>query len=160
MVDVQTLADDFAHLFPGVQTGHGVLKNHLHLGAQDLGGVLIQLAADVLAVENDLTGGGLVKPDDTAADGGLAGAGLAHKTVGLAGVDVEAHIVHGPDGVAGIDLKILLKVLDLQKRLLFAHITLPPSSCVQSGPSVPGAFPPWGPGGPAARLPRSGCRTA
>ena len=33
VVDVQTLADDILHLFAGVQGRHGVLKDHLHLGA-------------------------------------------------------------------------------------------------------------------------------
>ena len=33
MVDIQTLADDVLHLFAGVQGCHGVLKDHLHLGA-------------------------------------------------------------------------------------------------------------------------------
>jgi hypothetical protein len=36
--------------------------------------------------------------DDGAADGGFAGAGLPHQAEGLALVDVEGHIVHGPEG--------------------------------------------------------------
>ena len=126
MVDVQTLADDFSHLFPGVQAGHGILKDHLHLGAQGLSRFLVQPAADILAVEENLTGGRLIKPDNAAADGGLSGAGFAHKAVGLAGVDVKADPIHGPDGVAGVDLEVLFQILYLQKRLFFAHFTLPP----------------------------------
>ena len=107
MVDVQALANDFPHLFPGVQTGHGVLENHLHLGPQALGGLFIQPAGNVLAVKYDLPRRRLIQADDAASDGGFSGAGLSHQAVGLAGVNVKAHPVHGPDGIAGIHFKLL-----------------------------------------------------
>ena len=48
VVDVQTLADDILHLLAGVQGCHGVLKDHLHLGAQGVVLAVVQLAADIL----------------------------------------------------------------------------------------------------------------
>ena len=98
MVDVQPLGDDVTHLFAGVEGRHGVLENHLHLGAQMLALAAGQPAADVLPVKQDGTPGGVVQADDAAADGGLAGAGFAHKAVGLAGINLKAPFFHRLDG--------------------------------------------------------------
>ena len=53
-----------------------------------------QTAADILPVKGDLARSGVVQADDAAADGGFARAGLAHQTVGLAGVDLKTDIIH------------------------------------------------------------------
>ena len=168
MVDVQPLGDDVTHLFAGVEGRHGVLENHLHLGAQMLALAAGQPAADVLPVKQDGTPGGVVQADDAAADGGLAGAGFAHKAVGLAGINLKAHVVHRLDGEVLVDAEILLEPAHLEQRrgLGLCHVTAPPfpcgrlrPSCGQCGPAARAASPPWGPGGPAARWRRSGCRS-
>ena len=116
MVDVQTLADDVLHLLAGVQGCHRVLEDHLHLGAQGVVLGVAQMAADVLPVECDPACGGVIQPDDAPADGGFARAGLAHQTIGLAGIDLKADIVHGLDREVFVHLEILLQPLDLQQR--------------------------------------------
>ena len=52
----------------------------------------------VLAVEDDLAGGRLVELQDRAAGRGLAAAGLADETEGLALLDLEGDAVDGLDG--------------------------------------------------------------
>ena len=74
------------------------------------------MAADVLPVECDSACGGVIQPDDAPADGGFARAGLAHQTIGLAGIDLKADIVHGLDREVFVHLEILLQPLDLQQR--------------------------------------------
>lgn len=62
-----------------------------------------QTTADILPVKGDLARSGVVQADDAAADGGFARAGLAHQTVGLAGVDLKTDIVHRLDREILID---------------------------------------------------------
>ncbi len=73
----------------GFRDAIGVLEDHLHLGAQGIVLRVGQTAADILPVKGDLARGGVVQADDAAADGGFARAGLAHQTVGLAGIDFK-----------------------------------------------------------------------
>ena len=101
----------------GVQAGHGILEDHLHLGAQGVVLCVAQVSADVLPVKGDPACGGVVQPDDAPADGGLAGAGFAHQTIGLAGVDLKAHVVHSLNGEVLVHLEILFQALYFQKRV-------------------------------------------
>ena len=116
VVDVQAFGDDVPHLLAGVQAGHGVLEDHLHLGAQAAACCSVQMAADVLAVKGDLPRGGVIQPDDAAADGGFARAGLPHQAVGLAGIDGEADVVHRLHREIAADAEILFEALDFQQR--------------------------------------------
>ena len=125
VMDVQTLGDDLPHLFAGVQAGHGVLEDHLHLGAQLPVLLGVQIAGNVHAVEQDLPGGGLVEPDHAAADGALAAAALTHQTVGLARVDHKIHAVHRLHGELVAALEVLLQALDFQKGFSFFHCQIP-----------------------------------
>ena len=61
-----------------------------------LDGILVgpDTCADTLAFEVDIAGGNIVQLDDRAAGGGLAAAGLANQTEGLALLDLEAYIVN------------------------------------------------------------------
>ena len=77
---------------------------------------MAQVSADVLPVKGDPACGGVVQPDDAPADGGLAGAGFAHQTIGLAGVDLKAHVVHSLNGEVLVHLEILFQALYFQKR--------------------------------------------
>ena len=115
VVDVQALADDVLHLFAGVQTGHGILEDHLHVRPEHLPRGAVQAAADLLALETHAAGGGIIEADDAAADGGLAGAGLPHQAVGLAGIDVEGYPVDSLDGIGTGDGKMLDQVFHLQQ---------------------------------------------
>ena len=60
---------------------------------------VVQLAADIMPIKGDLAGSGVIQADDAAADGGLAGTGLAHQTIGLAGIDLKADVIHSLDGI-------------------------------------------------------------
>lgn len=125
MMNVQTLGNDLPHLFAGVQAGHGILKDHLHLGAQLLVLLGVQIAGNIHPVEQNLPGGGLVQADHAAADGALAAAALAHQTVGFARVDYEVHTVHRLHGELVAALEILLQTLDFQKGCSFFHCQIP-----------------------------------
>ena len=72
VVDIETFADDVTHLLPGVQAGHGILEDHLHVRAEHAAGVTAHPAGDVPALEGDAAARGGVQADDAAADGGFA----------------------------------------------------------------------------------------
>ena len=124
----------------GVQAGHGILENHLHLGAQLLVLLVCQIAGNVHPVEQDLPGGGLIQTDHAAADGAFAAAALPHQTVGFAGINHKIHPVHRLYGELAAALEILLEALDLQKGLPFFHISSPPSSYAGYGHAAPWAI--------------------
>ena len=153
-MNVQTLADDVLHLLTGIQGSHGILEDHLHLGPQHIVGILVQTAADFRVVEQNLSLGGVIEPDDGTSDGGLSGAGLAHEAIGLTGVDLEAHIVHGLHREALGNLEILLQPRDLKERLciiIYCHTFLLLPSYARYGAPAPSASPPSVPGDPGAR---------
>ncbi len=153
-VNIQTLADDVLHLLAGIQRGHGVLEDHLHLGPQHIVGILVQTTADLRAVEEDLAVCRIVQTDDGTSDGGLSGAGLSHEAVGLAGIDLEAHIVHGLHCKGLGNLEILLQPRNLKERLciiIYCHTSLLLPSYARYGAPAPSASPPSVPGDPGAR---------
>lgn len=87
-VDLERLGDDVAGASAGVQGGVGILEDQLEpgaYGAQPPGAE----GGDVLAVELDAAAGDVGEPDEAAAEGGLAAAGLADDAEGLPGADVE-----------------------------------------------------------------------
>ena len=131
LMDIQPLADDVSDLLSRIQGCHGILEDHLHLRAQQLEGVPVQIPGDVRSLEGDLPVRGVIQSDDPAADGGLAGAGLSHQSVGLAGVDLEADVVHRFHREGGADPEVLLHMLDFQDRVLIImcrHPLSPPSA--------------------------------
>ena len=125
LVHVQRLGDDVGDSHAGIQRGIGVLENHCGL-LPVVQNVL--LGFDLLAVEEDLAGGGLIQVQERAANGGFAAAGLAHQAQGLPPVDGEGNIVHslqrlGGKGTGG-DIEVLLQVLDFNKGI--SHWSFPP----------------------------------
>ena len=98
LVKLDDLRDLVAHPHNGVQGGHGILKDHGDLIAADLSQLAVLHLEQILPVEEDLSaadlGGGLgQKPQNGQGGGGLARAGLAHQTQGLALFDGEADAV-------------------------------------------------------------------
>ena len=91
----QALAYDVAHLGALVQGGLGVLEYHLNF----LDDLLVQrvgdLAVYLLALIEHLAARGGQDAHDGPADGGLARAGLAHQTEGLAFIDGEVCVLDG-----------------------------------------------------------------
>ena len=128
LVHVQRLTDDVGDRHAGIQRGVGILKDHGGLLAELLD---VLLALDGLAVEDHLSGGGLVQVQNRAAHGGLAAAGLAHQAQRLALVDGEGDVIHGLEGLgaeeAHVDIEVFLEVLDLNERaiLVFRHCPHP-----------------------------------
>ena len=118
---------------PLVQRGGGVLEDHLDIA--DHVAVLLpaDLAGDALALELDFACAAGIDPKDGAAERGLAGAGLAHQSEGLALVDVEVGVLHGHEllfaGTEG-DVHMLDGEDDLPVNVIVRHgTTLPyPSS--------------------------------
>ena len=94
-VVLQTLRHDLLHRHTGVQRVDGVLEDHGHIVRQEVAQLLIHGAGDVTAHEGHLTGGGVIQTDDGTAGGGLAAAGLAHQTEGLALVHLEGVVIDG-----------------------------------------------------------------
>ena len=103
---------------------------------------------DFLAVEENFPPGSGVDADDGPANGGLAGAGLAHQAEGLALVDVEGHLVHGGKGVPP-GAEFYGEVLNLHQLFPFVRQCGSLPSPAERGHAP--AAPPWEPGGPAAR---------
>ena len=77
-----------------------VLKDHLNFARE----LLIQrtgnFSVDALTFVKNLAAGGGQDTQNGAADGGLAGAALAHKTEGLAFIDGETGVLHRRIGFA------------------------------------------------------------
>ena len=120
-VHAQRLADDPPDAVARVERGERVLEDHLHpppqrshpLGAE---------VADVLAVEDDPAGRGLVQAQQRPAERGLAAARLAHQPERLAAPDIERDAVHRLDVAdvavehdAALDREVDLEVLDLDQ---------------------------------------------
>ena len=144
---LQALAHDIAHLGALVQRGLRVLKDHLDL----TGDLLVQrtrdFAVDLLALVQDLTARGGQNAQDGPADGGLAGAGLAHQTKGLALVDLEIGVLYGGKGLAAGAVGHI-QVLHFQKDFFFlGHLTSPPFAVFSPQQAARCGVP----GGPAAR---------
>jgi len=127
LVDINGLGHDIANRHAGIQRGVGILENHLRTAAE-LGHIGL---VHQLAVKPDFAGSGLVEVEQAATDGGFAAAGFAYQTKGFALLNGEADIVNGLErrGLeeTGSDGKILFEVFDLQKRLVLAHASSPPS---------------------------------
>jgi len=145
----QALAHDVADLCALVQGGLGILEDHLNL----LDDLFVQrvgdLAVDLLALVEDLAARGGQDAHDGAANGRLAGTGLAHQAKGLAFINGEVGVAHGLVSLVAGAISHL-KVLDLHQNfalLFFCHITCPPLSASAQPPAGRS----WGLGGPAAR---------
>ena len=82
LVDFQRFADDAAGALAGVEGGIRVLEDEGDVFA-DVPQFLFGEGGNVFALEYDFAGGGVVKPEDAAADGGLAAAALAHEAQGF-----------------------------------------------------------------------------
>ena len=119
VMDVQSLADDIAHLLARVQARHRVLEDHLHVRAQHGARGVVHFAGNIPAAERDSALRRVVQADDAAADGRLAGAGFADQPVRLTRIDLKGDAVDRLHRVGAGDGKVLLEALDLQKR--FAH---------------------------------------
>lgn len=85
---------------PAVRQQPEVLEDHGELAAPQVAQPSGVGFADVLALEDDLTGGGFDQPGQTSHQRGLARAGQAHDDEHLALADVEVHIAYG-GGAAG-----------------------------------------------------------
>ena len=134
LVDVQRFAHDLTHGHARVQGSGGILKDDLHFApvGQHVHRDLLRAVVDGLSVILDAPGGGLVQPDDGASQGGLAAAGLAHQTQGLALEDLQGDGLHGlhvfslPEQIA-LDGEVLAEIFDFQKNV--AHVGSPFPDC-------------------------------
>ena len=133
-VDDERLGDDLADGHARVQARVGVLEDELHVMAHALELALVHVS-HVLALEHHLAVRGVREAHDAAARRGLAAARLAHEAEGLAGIDVEADVVDGLDGLlvpagkdAGVDVELLGEVLDVKQWL--CHYASPPFESV------------------------------
>ncbi len=95
-VDLEGLPDDVADRHARVQRGVRVLEHHLDVAADGLQRAPGQLG-DVLALVEDLAGGGPLQRHQELGDRGLATAGLTDDAEGLTGVQVEGDPVDGLD---------------------------------------------------------------
>ena len=125
--DLVQLVADAEH---GVQCGHGLLEDHghevapqvLHHGVGGLGdivGFVAQIQAD-LALHH-LTLGPLQQLHQGQTGDGLAAAGLAHHTHGLADGHREGDAVHGLDH-AGVRKEVGMEVIELHRIVSVVHL--------------------------------------
>ena len=91
---------------------------------------------DLLAIEPDFTGGRLVQMQQGSANGGLTAAGLTDQTKSLTLTDGKGDIVNSLQGLggehAGIDVEVLLQILDFNQSLILDHSASPPSFSMAS----------------------------
>ena len=137
--------DNVCHRHALIQAGSGVLEDDLAARLQHFV-VLTKLClvAYIDAIVEDLTCGGLVDIHDTPGNGGLTGAGFAHKAEDLTLLQLEGHIIHRFNHGVFAQLKHMGKVLHIQKNI---------RHCV----SLPSVILLWALWDQAARLPHSGC---
>ena len=99
---VQALGNDVVDGSTLVQGSSGILEDHLNvtddLTVQAAGG----LAGDAHALVLDLAGSQGVDADDGAADGGLAGAGLADQGEGLTLVNIKRGVLNGANRIVAL----------------------------------------------------------
>ena len=132
---VKAFGDDVVHGGALVQRRCGILEDHLDIpddlpvqGVRNLAG-----NADTLV--EDLTGGAGVDPDDGAANGGLAGTGLAHQGEGLALVNIKRRIPDGLESLVAL-AELNVHIADGQQDLLAgllvngAMLREMPGSCI------------------------------
>src|SRR5690606_8080391 len=120
-------ADDVLYEEAGVEGSERILENDLHFLAKRP-----QVARfhgiHAAAVENDVAARRMVQPQDGAAEGRLAAAGLAHEPESFPFADGEGHIVyraHMADDAADqslLDREIFFQIPDFHQRLVFQFI--------------------------------------
>ena len=108
-VDIHALGDDLADGHTGVQGSVGVLEDDLRVLFELQQFFAVQVG-DILPVELDGTGGGVVELDEGTAAGGFTAAGLAHQAQGLAAADGQVDVIHGFQGLFGASLKVFAQV--------------------------------------------------
>ena len=92
---LQRFGNDLPHPHARVERGIRVLKHHLHLAP--VGPHLLLAQGGYLgAAQPDLSGGGLLQPQNGFTHRGFAAARFAHQTQGFTGLDVKGHAVHRP----------------------------------------------------------------
>ena len=132
VVDVDALTDDITDGHAGVQARVGILEHDLHTAAvgQHIHRDLLFLVKQHLAVIDDGAVRRFIQTQQGAACGGLAAAGFADQTQGLALADGKAdvidslHILLVLAHAAGRE--VLLQMLYFNK--ILAHSALPPFS--------------------------------
>ena len=84
----------------------------------------LDAGADALSPEIDVARGNVVQLDDGTSGRRFAAAGLADEAEDLAGIDIEADVVHGLRGA-----EILAEMLDAEQRFLIIinHFQNPPA---------------------------------
>ena len=134
VVDVDALAHNVADRHAGVKARVGVLEHNLHTAAvgQHVHRDLLFLVKQHLAVIDDGAVRRLIQTQQGAAGGGLAAAGLADQTQGLALADGKAYIIDSLHILLVLahtaGREILLQVLYLDQIFLLTHSALPPFS--------------------------------
>ena len=93
VMGADTLRHDVIDLLMRIQGSIWILENHLDLTGE-LEALLTVHGMDILALECNGAAGLGQHTDTGLAAGGLAAAGLAHDTQGLALIDNEGHIIH------------------------------------------------------------------
>ena len=103
MMDGERLGDDGFDAEARVERGERVLKDHLHVAAESAE-VSTAGGEEIATEEMDGAGVRLDEAREQAGESGLAGAGFADDGEGLARVEVEGDVVHGPAAL-GVDGK-------------------------------------------------------
>ena len=118
------LGDNVLHAAAGIETGRGVLKNHLRLRAE-IPELFLRQLGDIRAVEDDFAVRHVVEPQQRLAEGGLPAAGLADKAEGLAAPDFEVHAVDGVErflfAALVFDREVFLETLGAEDDVVFIH---------------------------------------
>ncbi len=126
-VEEQTLLHLGSDAHEGVQTGHGLLKDHRQIAALDLAELSLTALEELLPRQGDAPPHLHQPPGQQAADAhggdGLAAARLPHQAQNLPLVQGEGDPVHGAAALPGPE-EADVQVVDTQKRS-HGHTSLP-----------------------------------
>ena len=114
-MDFQTLGNDLLDLLAGIQAGHRVLEDHLHIRTQIFLILRLHIAADVTAVEDNLPGCRGIQADQGSPGCGLSRTGFTDQAVRFTRVNIKTDAVHRLGGIVPVDAEVLFQVFNMKK---------------------------------------------
>ena len=121
--DAEREADDLLDGLVGVERGEGILKDHLHPGAE-AAEVRGRQREQVDAVKPDAAAGRLFEAADEATECSLAAAAFADEAEGLAASDLERDTVDGPQDALLASREVLGQILGFEQDVVGVHLSV------------------------------------
>ena len=113
-MNVEPFADRVADFPARVQTGHRILKNHLHIFSEHFVRLFVESARNFFAVEDNFAVGRIVQSNNTAPDCRLAAAAFSDKSKRFARANIETDAVDRLDREGARNFEVLPKIFYAQ----------------------------------------------